>query len=58
MAALIRFVQKDPFEGPGNPERLPPPLKGLWARRIDSDHFLVYDVGKTSIRVLACRYEG
>ncbi|MEM6325988.1 MAG: Txe/YoeB family addiction module toxin [Bacteroidota bacterium] len=57
VAALIRFTQKNPFEGFGDPERLPPPLNGLWSRRINDEHFLVYEVSKTGIRILACRTE-
>lgn len=54
---LIQTTQHRPFDGPGDPEPLLGHLKGLWSRRIDAEHFLVYDVGDDGIRVLACRYE-
>jgi len=55
---LIQDVQRDPFDGPGQPERLKHELSGLWSRRIDREHRLVYQVleGEEKIRILACRY--
>ncbi|OZC02528.1 Txe/YoeB family addiction module toxin [Rubricoccus marinus] len=54
---LIDSIQHRPFDGPGNPEPLIGQLKGLWSRRIDDTHWLVYDVTADGIRVLACRYK-
>jgi toxin YoeB len=55
---LIRDVQRNPFEGPGQPEQLKHELAGCWSRRIDREHRLVYQVAEdgSRIRVLACRY--
>jgi toxin YoeB len=53
---LIRDVQRDPFQGAGQPERLRHDLSGCWSRRIDQEHRLVYQVLQDKIRVLACRY--
>ncbi len=53
---LIRDVQREPFQGIGQPERLKHDLAGCWSRRIDQEHRLVYQVLEEKIRILACRY--
>jgi len=53
---LIREIQREPFEGIGQPEPLKHELTGCWSRRIDREHRLVYQVFETKIRILACRY--
>jgi len=41
---LIREVQRNPFEGTGQPEALKHDLSGCWSRHIDQEHRLVYEV--------------
>ena len=53
---LIKDIQRNPFEGIGQPEKLKHELSGCWSRRIDQEHRLVYEVLETKIRILACRY--
>jgi toxin YoeB len=53
---LVEAIQRDPFQGIGEPEPLKHELAGCWSRRIDSEHRLVYEVTDTHIRILACRY--
>jgi toxin YoeB len=53
---LIEAVQRDPFSGPGQPERLKHDLAGCWSRRIDQEHRLVYEVSEDKVRILACKY--
>ena len=53
---LIREVQRNPFEGTGNPEALKHDLSGCWSRRIDQEHRLIYEVLDDKIRILACRF--
>lgn len=53
---LIENIQQAPFEGLGKPEPLKHDLKGLWSRRIDHEHRLVYEVREDKIRILACRF--
>jgi toxin YoeB len=53
---LIEDVQRSPFDGLGKPESLKHELKGLWSRRIDREHRLVYEVFDDKIRILACRF--
>jgi toxin YoeB len=56
IARLIRDIQTDPFTGIGKPEPLKAELRGLWSRRIDREHRLVYQVTDEKIRIVACRY--
>ena len=54
--ALIRDIQRSPFEGLGKPEALRFELTGSWSRRIDQEHRLVYRVEGDDLHVFACRY--
>jgi toxin YoeB len=40
--ALVEAVLRDPFTGPGKPEPLKYLGPGIWSRRIDQEHRLVY----------------
>jgi len=51
---LIRDILRNPFEGLGKPEALKHQYKGLWSRRIDQEHQLVYRVTDQSIIVFSC----
>ena len=42
--ALIRDIQRAPFEGIGKPEPLKHALSGYWSRRITDEHRIVYKV--------------
>ena len=42
ISALLRNIQLHPFTGIGKPEPLKHNLKGLWSRRIDNEHRLIY----------------
>ena len=53
---LIRDIQSTPFEGKGKPEPLKYDLAGLWSRRIDREHRLVYRVEKSDVFIYSCRY--
>lgn len=53
---LIEAIQREPFQGLGEPEPLRHELAGFWSRRIDHEHRLVYEVSETKIRILACRF--
>jgi toxin YoeB len=54
--ALLRDIQRSPFEGIGKPEPLKHNLAGFWSRRIDEEHRLVYAVQSDTILVAQCRY--
>jgi toxin YoeB len=53
---LIRDIQRDPFSGIGEPEPLRHELAGLWSRRIDEEHRLVYCIEANDIIIVQCRY--
>jgi toxin YoeB len=53
---LIKDIQRTPYEGLGNPESLKYDLSGLWSRRIDREHRLVYQVLENEILIYSCRY--
>jgi toxin YoeB len=54
--ALLKDIQRAPFEGIGKPESLKHNLSGFWSRRIDQEHRLVYAVQDDTILVAQCRY--
>jgi len=53
---LIKDIQRTPYEGLGKPEPLKYDLAGLWSRRIDREHRLVYQVNENDILIFSCRY--
>ncbi|MGI5834727.1 MAG: Txe/YoeB family addiction module toxin [Bacteroidales bacterium] len=53
---LILDIQRTPFEGKGKPEPLKYDLSGLWSRRIDREHRLVYRVKDEELLIYSCRY--
>ncbi len=53
---LIRDIQRQPFEGLGDPEPLRHNWSGYWSRRIDREHRLVYRVMDDSLVIVQCRY--
>ncbi len=54
--ALIKEIQKTPFDGTGKPEPLRANLSGYWSRRVSIEHRLVYKVTKEEIVIVACRF--
>jgi toxin YoeB len=53
---LIKDIQISPYEGIGKPEPLKFDLAGLWSRRIDLEHRLVYKIEGADLLIYACRY--
>ncbi len=54
--ALIKEMRRTPMEGTGNPERLKHNLSGLWSRRINQEHRLVYRFTDSALIIISCRY--
>ena len=54
--AMIKECLRHPFEGTGKPEPLKGDLAGLWSRRIDREHRLVYRVTEGALEIVRCRY--
>lgn len=52
---LLKELCRTPFEGTGKPEPLRQSYSGLWSRRIDAAHRLVYRVTGDSVEVYQCR---
>jgi len=53
---LVKEIERTPFEGSGKPEPLKHNLAGLWSRRINLEHRLVYKIDNGSIHIHQCRY--
>lgn len=53
---LIKDIQSNPYSGIGKPEPLKYDLAGLWSRRIDHEHRLVYQVNDNELLLYSCRY--
>jgi toxin YoeB len=48
---LLQSIQETPFEGIGKPEPLKHNFKGMWSRRINSEHRLIYEIKDEQIHV-------
>ncbi|WP_276348938.1 Txe/YoeB family addiction module toxin [Daejeonella sp. JGW-45] len=44
MLVLLNELTEHPFEGTGKPEALKHQLTGMWSRRINQEHRIVYEV--------------
>lgn len=53
--ALIKDIQRNPFEGLGKPEPLKGNYQGWWSRRIDEVNRIVYKVEAGQVVVAQCR---
>lgn len=54
--ALLKDIARHPNKGLGKPEMLKHDLAGLWSRRIDQEHRLVYKAGDDELKVYSCRF--
>jgi len=54
--ALIDATVREPFSGIGKPEGLKHALAGVWSRRIDSEHRLVYLVEDDDLVIIQARF--
>lgn len=53
---LIQAIQRDPFQGEGDPEPLKANLSGYWSRKIDHKNRLVYAADEREVFILSCRF--
>ena len=53
---LLKDTTRHPHTGLGKPEMLKHDLAGLWSRRIDHEHRLVYSVQDEQLIVYSCRF--
>jgi toxin YoeB len=49
---IVKATSQDPYTGIGKPERLKHERSGLWSRRIDQQHRMVYEVDEETNTVL------
>jgi len=54
--ALIKEIQRTPFEGIGKPEPLKFDFSGFWSRRIDNTHRLIYRLINQELLIYSCRF--
>ncbi len=56
LLTLLEELAEHPFTGTGKPEPLKYDLTGLWSRRINHEHRLVYEVvGDTIVIIIASK---
>ncbi|WP_035805276.1 Txe/YoeB family addiction module toxin [Lunatimonas lonarensis] len=51
IAVLLEELTEHPFSGTGKPEPLKHSLSGMWSRRINKEHRLIYEVLETAVVV-------
>jgi len=54
--SLIKYIEREPFEGIGKPEPLKHALSGFWSRRINEEHRIVYKIQDDSIPIAQLGY--
>ena len=52
---FIKDMRRDPFNGIGKPEPLKGNLTGLWSRRIDERHRIVYLIENEALLIFSCK---
>jgi toxin YoeB len=53
--ALIQSIQQTPFEGIGKPEPLKHNFTGMWSRRINNVHRIIYEVRDNVIHIYSLK---
>lgn len=53
--ALLNELIDSPYEGTGKPEALKHKLSGLWSRRINKEHRLIYEVVDDVITIFSVK---
>lgn len=53
---LIKDIARSPYEGIGKPEPLKFKYAGIWSRRIDEEHRLLYRIEEDEIQIVKCRF--
>jgi len=52
---LLEELTEHPFTGTGKPEPLKHNLSGMWSRRINREHRLIYEVEEDTVFVLSAK---
>lgn len=53
--SLLEELTEHPFTGTGKPEPLKHKLSGMWSRRINREHRLVYEVEENTVFILSSK---
>lgn len=53
--ALLKEIQREPYNGAGKPEPLKGDLSGKWSRRINDKDRLVYEIENDTVIVQQCK---
>lgn len=53
--ALLKDIQRQPYDGIGKPEALKGNLSGFWSRRVDEEHRLVYRTVGDVCEIAQCK---
>lgn len=56
ISALLQAIKDDPFRGIGKPEPLKFRLSGLWSRRINKEHRIIYQVENDVCYIISMRF--
>jgi toxin YoeB len=52
---LLEELAEHPFSGTGKPEPLKHHLSGMWSRRINKEHQLIYEVEENIVFILSVK---
>ena len=52
---LLEELSEHPFTGTGKPEPLKHNLSGMWSRRINKEHRLIYEVEENTVFILSAK---
>jgi toxin YoeB len=55
LLVLFNEISEHPFTGTGKPELLKHSLTGLWSRRINREHRLIYEVKNNIVFILSIK---
>ena len=55
LLTLLNELTEHPFSGTGKPEPLKHNLSGMWSRRINGEHRLIYEVEEDIVVVLSAK---
>ena len=55
---LLNSIEETPYSGIGKPEALKHHLLGLWSRRINSEHRLVYEIDENQNLIIVHSLKG
>ena len=55
LLTLLEQLEEHPFSGTGKPEPLKHNLSGMWSRRINKEHRLVYQIEGNTVFILSAK---